>query len=278
MANMPNTRRAEAAQSMRPVQRTNSITRCFIAMRKSGLNFSAGRARRTPTGVAALAAMALLCCFTILINTTSRAQTCSPSAPPGCSWNTMTVTTSMDGSPLNGPDSVTCSGTPIGCCVAITFCYMCCNGNIMVDLQSVQPLNTNCTGITPDQFIDFGTWYAEVWSIYQYFGQGGTCDPKNQICPNGTTQVLSYVSNCWKLNNVVGDHVYTQCNSGCTCNISFDVCWNPMTHQLQYSNYMYSQTGSDCPPICAPEPSGGDPCTPSICYVINCPDGKGGHQ
>jgi hypothetical protein len=48
MAITPNTQRAEVAQSLRPVQRTNSITRCFIAMRKSGLTSLAGRAKWFP--------------------------------------------------------------------------------------------------------------------------------------------------------------------------------------------------------------------------------------
>ena len=266
MAHTPNTNRS-GARSSRWGQRTIPITNRYLNMRMNG---RMSLARRAKWFLPVLAAMLMLAAMP----KTGRAQ-CPTSAPTGCGWIPATITTSMDGTPLNGADSLSCTGmSPTGCCVAISFCYMCCNGQIQVILNGIETLNSNCIGMTADQLIDFATWYAEVWSINQFFGQGMGCDPKLSPCP-AFTQVLSYASSCWKLNTIVGDRIYTMCGDACVCNISFDVCWNTSTMQLQYSDYTYSQTGPSCPPTCPNEPS---IWTPNTCYNIPCPDGKGGHQ
>jgi hypothetical protein len=220
----------------------------------------------------AFAAAVLLCCSVMLPNSAVKAQSC-PGQIVGCpAWTQVTVITSTDGTPLNGADSALCAGSsPTCCCVSITFCYVCCAGVIYTDLDDVQP-NANCT-LSPDQLIDFADWYASTWALYQYFGQGDGCDPKQNPCPSWT-EIVFDAAECWELNTIVGNNVYTQCAAdNCECETTCQVCWNPVTMQLTYSNYEHTTRGGTCD--CPPEPTGA--WTPNTCYTILCPDGKGGH-
>ena len=222
----------------------------------------------------ACAAAVLLCCSVMFSNSGVKAQ--CPGPVLGCpAWTSVTVTTSTDGTPLNGPDSASCTGSsPSGCCVAITFCYLCCNGVLTTYLDYVEPLNSNCT-LTADQLIDFADWYAGTWALYQYFGQGGGCDPKQTPCPTSLQMVFD-VAECWELNTIVGNNVYTRCSDdySCACETTCDVCWNPITMKLTYSNYAHTTRGTcDCPP----EPLPPATWAANTCYMILCPDARNGH-
>src|ERR1039458_4299146 len=89
----------------------------------------------------------------------SEAPAC-PTFPGDCNtWTQACITTSMDGSPLYGPDSTSCGATT--CCLTMTFCYECCNGVVETVLDQIIPCS-NCSGVTPQQMIDFTAWYASV--------------------------------------------------------------------------------------------------------------------
>lgn len=205
-----------------------------------------------------------------------RTQPPCPTLPGDCNtWTQITVTTSMDGTPLNGPDSGLCtSGLSPTCCLSITFCYECCNGVVETYLEQVLPVSAGCAGVTPDQFIDFADWYATVWSINEYMGGGGACDVKNNPCPGSHLVVETFTPHCWELNNIVGNGVYVWCgDDGCYCQTDYNACWDGT--KIEYSNYVQFTVGA-C--ACTPEPIPPAPWIPMTCYSIPCPDGKGGHQ
>jgi hypothetical protein len=238
-------------------------------MRKNGLNFSARRA----SGVILPMIAALLLLAAVSQMGLAQGSYC-PVPPTGCSYTYTTVLASIGGTPLNAPDSSTCPGG-VSCCAILTICYMCCDGEIYSSLKGIDIQNNNCLGYTADQLLDWAQWYAEWYAIYQYYGQGGTCDPKlGLVCPAGSTVINSIFSSCWELNTVTGYDVYTACQDGYTCNISFDVCYNPITGKLQDSNYSYSSSTPTCPA----EPVVPHPWVINTCYAVPCPDGKGGHQ
>ncbi len=263
-----NTNRS-AARCSRRDQRSNSITHCFDAMRSNSLIFSARRA----SGVILPMIAALLLLATV--PQMGLAQSNCPTPPSGCpSYTEAIVMASIGGSPLGAPDSASCPGGS-SCCAVLSICYMCCGGQIYSSVGGIDVQNNNCLGYTADQLLDWAQWYAEWYAIYQYYGQGGTCDPKlNSTCPGGSTVVNGIFSQCWELNTVTGNDVYTSCQNGGYCNISFNLCYNPITGQLQTSDYTYSSTGSTCPT----EPVPPNPWTANTCYTVLCPDGRGFHQ
>ncbi len=225
--------------------------------------------------ITAFAAAVLMCCSVLFMQSNARAQSSCPGRIENCDpWTQVTITTSTDGTPMNGADSALCAGSsPTVCCVSITFCYVCCAGVIYTYLGEVAP-NAHCS-LTPDQLIDFADWYATRWALYQYFGQGGGCDPKQNPCPN-SVQVIAYVKECWEFNTLVGPGVYTQCAAdNCECETTYDACWNPVTMQLQYTNYAHTTINTPCD--CPPEPTPPAVWMPNTCYSILCPDGMGGH-
>jgi len=198
-----------------------------------------------------------------------------PTFPGDCNtWAQVCVTTSMDGSPLYGPDSGSCGGMPTTCCLTMTFCYECCHGVVETVLDQIIP-GSNCTGVTPQQMINFAAWYASIWSIYEYMGGGGACDPKLAVCPTTNLEVELYTASCWK--NLLAGNIYQRCvpDSACYCQTAYNVCWNPLTNSLDTSNYNTTQVGS-C--SCTTPPPPGIPWTPGVCYEIDCPNGHGGQE
>ena len=179
MAHTPNTNRS-GARSSRWDQRTIPITNRYLDMRMNGRMSLAWRAKWF---LPVLAAMLMLAAMP----KAGRAQ--CPAPIVDCpAWNHATITTSTDGTPLNGADSALCTGiSPTVCCVQIDFCYLCCNGVISTFLNSVAP-NSHCTW-SPQQLIDFGAWYIGQWAVEQYFNGGGTCDPKLSTCANPTVEI-----------------------------------------------------------------------------------------
>ncbi len=214
--------------------------------------------------------MALLCCSIMLSNSAVKAQSSCPGQIVGCDpWTQVTITTSTDGSPLNGPDSALCTGThPTVCCVQITFCYVCCHGVISTFLNSVAP-NTNCT-MSPQALIDFAAWYCGVWALEQYLGDGGACDVKQSTCALPTVHVEISNAECWE--ELPSAVVYQGCSEDCGCKTTFDACWNGTN--IVYSNYHTVTTGSGC--SCPTKPVFPIPWTLGTCYLIDCPNGMGG--
>jgi hypothetical protein len=271
MAHTPNTNRS-AARCSRRDQRTNYFMRCFNAMRANGLTFSA---RRASGVILPMIAAVLLLAAAAKVG---HAQSDCPTLTGDCNtWTEVTVITSMDGHPLNGPDSALCGQEPpVSCCLLMNFCYECCHGVVETFLEKVEPISTACTSYTVQQMIDFADWYASYWAIYQYLGQGGACDITSYDCPTQYLEVESYTPGCWKLiSNLTADYVYEQCSgTGYMCQTDFNVCWDPITHTLDTSNYTTFTSGI---PTCTTPPDTGS-WTMGTCYTINCPNGYGGEE
>ena len=218
--------------------------------------------------------MALLCCSIMLSNSAVKAQSSCPGQIVGCDpWTQVTITTSTDGSPLNGPDSGLCTGAhPTVCCVQITFCYVCCHGVISTFLNSVAP-NSNCT-MSPQALIDFAAWYCGVygrlWNKCTSGRWGRFATSKQSTCALlPTVHVEISNAECWE--ELPSAVVYQGCSEDCGCKTTFDPSRNGTN--IDYSNYHTVTTGTGC--ICAPEPMGA--WTPGTCYLITCPNGMGGH-
>ncbi len=245
-------KRAEAAQSLRPAQRTNSITRCFPAMRKSSLTHSAWR---SSGGILPMIAALLLL---VAGPRVGNAQAFCPSIPGDCnSWiGPITITVSMAGEGATGMgrpyDSLSAGYTPVDdslmdcpdslnefpyvgdssysmhCCLSITFCYECCNGVLTTFIEQVTPDNAFCSPTDPQVMINWASDYASNWAAENYVTWGGACDPALQPpCPPGQLIIKNDLPECWTQASVSGQYTYSWCRAnGCICQTVCQVCWN----------------------------------------------------
>jgi hypothetical protein len=238
MANMPNTRRAEAARCSRPAQRTNSITRCFIAMRKSGLNFSARRA----SGV-------ILPMIAALISLTTApqiglAQSPCPTSflPPGCSWGTSTSTNVTAG----------------GCTVTIDYCTICCSGTNYFYVYEMSPISGEGCDYVDPQLYENAAASALINAV--------AC---SSPCPNGSTVTTVAFPTCWVKNGISGEYTFSGCGTAsCYCLLSATVtCTNGV---ISLSGCTSTSVGTGCE-SCTPDPGPSRLWISGTCYALSCP-------
>ncbi len=237
MGNKPKNLSSEVAQSLRPAQRTNSITRCFIAMRKNGLNFSARRASGVILPMIAAA-------FLLFAGTPAGAQ---PSLPSGCTWSCFTQT------------GVTVPGT--SCTITVHYCTACCsNGTAYSYVSEVDPTGSgpSCDAVDPENMIYAGEKYAEDQAVLH-------CAPPPCTPPQPGLNIVSYTPTCWTEAAFSGEYEITPCSdAGCYCQQTCQVCNNGSG--LTYSNCTTITIGM-C--SCTTQPNQA-PWVQGTCYTISC--------
>jgi hypothetical protein len=229
MAHTPKNLSTETARCSRPAQRTNSITRCFIAMRKNGLTFSARRASGVILPM--IAALLLL------------------AAAPRVGWGQF-CPPGADG-PYNVFESVG------GCTIGIEYCINCTTGQITI--QDIAPAAPGCS-VWPvgEQMEQAIAAMIQDPNTYQnsYNLDGTHADP----CPSFIPDLQMYgpcmpvssqitISTCWEF----GDNspsanlswVYP-CPETSACVFTYTVCWNSVTNSLYLSSENWTGEDGDC--------------------------------
>jgi hypothetical protein len=252
MGNKPKNLSSEVAQSLRPAQRTNSITRCFIAMRKSGLTFSARRA----SGVILPMIAALL-----LLATAPKggwAQTC----PTG----------------YNGPYFIT-ETVDGNCQMTIGYCVNCTTGALYI--ESIQPDNGGCgssfdwleehaiSAILSDQHVYTTAFNPDGTPATPCPGFLGTIP----LCGQGTNTVVTLTVNiCWQYGDEdpsASGYLYYICPGNSYCMATYTICQNPGAPPYTYTFTSPSWTSYGTPPGCPPEPILPATWEHNTCYATN---------
>jgi hypothetical protein len=186
----------------------------------------------TPKG-GALAVAAILWCGIASI-TYAQCPGSSGPAPdpslPGDAWNSKTIT-------------ITVPGT--SCTETITYCWRFLGGgNNQVWVSNIQP-GAGCDGVSPSILINAGVIAATDSMLIENTGI--------VACPNvgPQLQVSYYVASCWEKFGASGEYGYAPCVTDSYCVTSCDVCRDPVTLNVVYSNCTNSSVGD---PVCAPDP------------------------
>ncbi len=249
--------------------RSNSrISSLWLASGLSRTTLSARRARRTLTGLAALAAMMTLLCSAAFITTNARAQgggECPTTDTLG-PWYGLNVTNEY-----------------IPCWVQIGWCWRIVGGNLQIWIDYVVPMDPTCDSLNPVTLIntaDSSLMHDD--SLICALTPDDT-DTTHVIpyCPSELNTVTTIQTECWKYAGigppspagVFPQYGYTTCwndsTEETTCYKSCSVCCTrPPGHPaiVQYSDCSsWTEDGSSCPP---PPPLG--PWLLNQCYDIGC--------
>jgi len=199
---------------------------------------------------AALAAMLLLCCSSI-VTSSAYAQSCPcpecGTPPSGCAaWagNGQIPLTNVAGS---------------GCDVDVHYCYACCSGTNYIYISDFKVLNSNCSTVNPQDILN-----AAMTKLIYNTSVVGCNDP----CPNGSTSLNVTTPTCWKKNGISAAWTYSGCAStGCFCvTLATVTCTNGVVTVTNCST-----TCSGCPCSCTPNPGGGNNWNTGTCYQLDCP-------
>jgi hypothetical protein len=236
MANMPNTRSAEAARCSRPAQRTIPIMLRSRFLRSSGLILSARRARRTLWVLTAFVAIMVVCCN---FASNARAQC------PDMTWN--------------GP--VTYDTTlASGCELKIIYCWRLVGVNLETWVEEVDAQNDICDGTDPQQ------WICEASELIL---SDITLASQLPNCPLTMTGYSSHSQTCWFYHfRPAGGPQYLPCCSSGTCTETATVCWNTTTHTVTVSSHSWASSGTFC--SCTTPPTPPIKWIDGTCYTVTC--------
>jgi hypothetical protein len=241
MAHTPKNLSTGTARCSRPAQRTNSITRCFIAMRKSGLNFSARRA----SGVILPMIAALL--LLAAAPRAGKAQSC----PTGYSGQYF-ITETVDGN----------------CQMTIGYCVNCTTGALYI--ESIQPDNGGC-GSSFDWLEEHAI--SAILSDPLVYNQTG-CNFLSTVplCGQGTNTVVTLTVNiCWQYGDEdpsASGYLYYICPGNSYCLATYTICKN-IGPPVSYTFSTPTWTSYGTPPGCPSEPIPPATWAQNTCYATN---------
>ena len=183
---------------------------------------------------AALAAMALLFCSALLINTNAQAQ--CPNDDGLGPWNGLNVTNEY-----------------IPCWVQLGWCWRIVGGKLQIWIGYVCPIDGPCASMDPVSLIQQGTQaLLNDGTLMCYLTD--VTPPYNLIipnCPKELTTVETITQNCWQYTGIGGvnpagqydKYAYAPCSDdmvySTTCHKKCDVCCDrtdPYVYVVEYSN------------------------------------------
>jgi len=211
---------------------------------------------------AALAALALLCCSALLINSSARAQ-CPDSTGPAPSPDSIAWIPDQWGQQYE----VQIPGTD--CYVTYDYCTREVADTLQIWVSDIIPdSSSDCDSLTPSELILDVSNMARDWVVSN--------DPVLSPCIKDEPSVVeeTYLADCWSAqtnpcNTCVGRQAsagYFPCSFQAWCEETCDACFTP-ADQIQYSNCTTTNPYSSV--ICGPEPPG-TPWPWNICFTLGC--------